>query len=217
MPKLKNNTLQKFLENLIKELKDKNKKVSGDEWHGIDIPFVISSLRQDFQNNILGYNSFVEDLNAYPNYSITVTDSQNKYNGIIDVEVNLVKFIECGDNDFPDSESPNYSYKLCFSNEERNYGYCLCTPDMLDYREDKQCCGHRCDAEFCICSLYKVVHIATAKWNSDEHDYWEFEDKFWKEEKGDEVQKKEILDLKRRIEIDQKRLAELEEREKLQN
>lgn len=196
--KLNNNTLQFFLENLIEKLKEENKRTSGAEWHGVNIPFVISSLHQDFQNNISIYNSFIEDLNAYPNYSIIVTDSQNKYNGIIDVEVNLVKFIECNDSDFPDSKSPNYSYKLCFSNEERNYGYCLCVPDMPDYREDKHCCGHGCDADFCKCSLYKVLHFATAKWSGDEHDYWEFEDKFWKEEKGGEIQEKEISKLKRR-------------------
>lgn len=210
MLELKNNTLQKFLKNLIKKLKDENKRVSGDEWHGIDIPFVISSLYQDFQNNISIYNSFIEDLNIYPNYSIIVADSQNKYSGIIDVDVNLVKFVECSDGGFPDSKCPNYSYKLCFSNEEQNYGYCLCTPDMPDYRQDKNCCGHGCDAEFCKFSLHKVLHIVTASWNGDEHDYWNFEDEFWKKEKGDKIREKEISELKKKIQADQKRLAELE-------
>ena len=87
---------------------------------------------------------------------------------------------------------------------------------MRDYREDKQCCGHGCDAAFCEFSLYKVLHIASGSWEGDEHDYWEFEDEFYlsdkelSDKKEKEDREREIEVLRNRIEADQKRLAELE-------
>jgi len=87
---------------------------------------------------------------------------------------------------------------------------------MTDYREDKQCCGHGCDASFCEFSLHKVLHIISDSWEGDEHDYWDFEDEFYlsdkelAEKKEKEDKEREVLELKNRIEADQKRLAELE-------
>lgn len=212
MQKLNNNILQIFLDRFIEELK------SEKEDRKLNIPFIISSLYQNFRDNTSKYLSFIKDLNDYPDYNILVFDSRNDYSGIIDVDINLIKYINTN-TDYYCNNHPDYIYRLSFSYEDRNYGFCECTPDMPDYREDKHCCGHGCDVLFCEFSLHKVLHIASGSWEGDEHDYWDFEDEFYMndkelaEKKEKEDRKREIDELKSRIELDQKRLAELESEE----
>ena len=217
MKRLENNILQTFLERFIEGLKSEVgcNNLKNDQ---LDIPFIISSLYQSFESHIDVFKDFIQDLYLFPDYNISILDSQNDYNGLIDVEINLVKYPDDEEDEqwYMDSHNPNYDYKLCFTYDTRDYGYCQCTPDMPDYREDKQCCGHGCDAAFCKFSLHKVLHIASGSWEGDEHDYWDFEDEFYlsdkelanKKEKED--REREIEELKNRIEADQKRLAELE-------
>ena len=216
MQKLKNGTLQKFLEKLIKKLKDENelRKIKGKI--KLDIPFIISTLYQKFQNNTKEYRMFIDDLIKYPDYSIVVLDNQTDWDGLIDVDINLTKY-KMGLDDLMDFDSPDYDYKICFTIQERDWKYCECTPDMPDYREDKGCCGHGCDSSFCEFSLYRILHIISGSWDGDEYDYWNFEDEFYisdkelakKKEKED--RERQIEELRNRIEMDQKRLAKLEE------
>lgn len=228
MQKINDFILNKFLDTLVEELKRENddRIVYCKDKQKIDIPFIISSLYQNFKNhvdnNFRGFDnfrSFISDLYMYPNYNICILDSQNDYGGIIDIEISLSRKINKQSKygvSYIDDDSPNYKYKFCFTYDERNYKYCDCTPDMTDYREDKHCCGHGCDASFCEFSLYKILHIASGSWEGDEHDYWNFEDDFYMKEKELDEKKKnenkerEIKELKNRIEADQKRLAELE-------
>lgn len=113
-------------------------------------------------------------------------------------------------------EKPDYDYLLSFTYNKRDYGYCACTPDMPDYREDKHCCGQTCDTVFCKFSLQKILYVNEGCWNGDEYDYWKFEDEFYlKDEelaakKEEEDRDVEIRELKKRIEEDSKRLKELE-------
>ena len=217
MQKLENNTLQKFLDIFIEELKEENEQRNSIQKCEFNIPFFISSLYQNFRDRVDEFRSFTEDLNTYSDYTISISDSQNEYNGIIDVDINLVKYSTSDyERYFRDYTCPAYDYRICLSYDTRNYGYCECTPDMPDYREDKHCCGHGCDASFCSFSLHKVMHIISGTWDGDEHDYWEFEDEFYLGEKelADKIEKEErerlIIELKNRIKADQKKLAELE-------
>lgn len=219
MKKLQNDTLQKFLDNFIEELKRENSDRKYREIMEFNIPFIISSLYQSFKNNTDKYTGFITDLDKYSEYNIIIENTTNEYNGIVDVLVNLVRCKEHEDPaDFYDNyEVADYDYKFCFSYDERNWGYCECTPDIPDYREDKQCCGHGCDAAFCQFDLYKVLHITKDTWNGDEHDYWDFEDEFYMsdkelaDKKAIEERERMIKELKNQIEIATKKLAELEE------
>lgn len=215
MKKLENDILQDFLDKIIEELKNKNSCL--EEGQTIDIPFIISSLYQNFKNHQECIEKFIEDLYIYPDYNIIILNSQDDENGIIDIEINLIKYKYINNDKYNFKEiCPKYNYKLCFKYDIRNYRYCECTPDMPDYREDKHCCGHGCDAAFCEFSLYKISNIFSGSWEGDEHDYWEFEDEFYMDEKEltqqkeKEAREREIMELKNRIETDQKRLAELE-------
>lgn len=207
MNKLSNDTLQKFLDCFVETLK--REVEYGTK---IDIPFIISSLYQSFNNDTWKYEEFVDDLIKYIDYNIIIEESSNDYNGIIDVTVSLARY---NDICMEDISCPDYNYLLRFSYEDRDYGYCECTPDMPDYREDKHCCGHGCDASFCSFSLHKVLNIVSDSWHGDKHDYWKFEDEFYASDKELADKKKEedrvmeIEELKNRISADSKRLAEL--------
>ena len=113
-------------------------------------------------------------------------------------------------------DDPDYDYKFMLTYDERRWGYCECTPDMPDYRADKHCCGHGCDASFCAFELHKIVHVINDTWHGDEHDYWDFEDEFYAsnkelaDKKAEEDRLREIKELKNQIETASKKLAELE-------
>ena len=155
MKKLQNDTLQKFLDNFINELKRENNY--RDNSRKLDIPFIISPLYQSFSKDTGMYTKFISDLEKWSDYGLSINEPENDYDGIIDVMVTLIKYSDEESDYYQDYDTPGYDYKLCFSYDERNWGYCECTPDMPDYREDKHCCGHGCDTSFCAFELYKIV------------------------------------------------------------
>lgn len=138
MRKLENNVLQRFMFELIEVLKEYNETTNTHTAKSLNIPFIISTLYQNFSEKADKYDEFIQDLCLYPDYNFLILDSQNDYSGIIDVEINLVKYPnEENEQYYMNGHSPNYDYKLCFTYDTRDYGYCQCTPDMPDYREDK--------------------------------------------------------------------------------
>lgn len=216
MQKLENYTLQKFMDCVVEALKDENENKERYGQRTYNIPFVISSLYQSFKNETDKYKNFIEDLEKWSDYYVNVEDVKNE---IAQVMIVLMKYKDIDEEDcYDDYDCPNYDYRLAFSYDERYYGYCMCTPEMEDYREDKKCCGHGCDATFSSFELHKIIRVACDRWHGDEHDYWEFEDEFYASDKelAEKIEKerreKEIMSLKARIEADSKKLAELEAR-----
>lgn len=208
MKKLQNDILQQFIDNLIEELKEENEYRLYHKEKELDIPFIISALYQSFENdNRDTYKDFISDLQAKPYYHISFNEHIDDYYSIIDADVSFAYDLN--------SNTDYYSYRICFSYDERLYGYCECTPDMPDYREDKGCCGHGCDALFCQFTLFKIQTITNDKWHGDEHDYWDFEDEFYMNEKKlaekreQENKDREIQELKDRISSDSKKLFSL--------
>ena len=213
MQKLKNGTLQKFLDTFVDELKRENSDREYHDTRKLNVPFIISTLYQSFNDSTDKYKEFISDLRNWSDYGIIIENPTDEYYGIIDVSINLIKY---SDDCLFGFEKPNYDYKLCFSYDERNWGYCECTPDMPDYREDKHCCGHGCDASLCAFELHKIMHVVKDTWHGDEHDYWDFEggfyanDKEMADKKAEEDKARMIEELKNQIEVASKKLAELE-------
>ena len=213
MQKLQNDTLQRFLDYFIEELKRTNEDRKLYDIKEFDIPFIISSLWQSFNNNPDKYKEFISDLGKWSDYNINIDESRNDYNGIIDVTVVLVDINNSEDLDILYSD---YDYRFEFTYDTRDYGYCECTPDMPYYREDKHCCGHGCDWEAPSVEVRKSFLVSNHSWSGDEHDYWDFEDKFYADDK--EENKKKLLaereykikNLKETIENAQKELKKLE-------
>lgn len=113
MEKLQNKTLQRFIDTFIKELKRENEDRECHDIKKLNIPFILSSLYQSFLNNPDLYKEFVSDLEMYPDYNITIDNPKNEYDGIIDADINLVRYKD-GIESFQDYDMPNYDYRLCF-------------------------------------------------------------------------------------------------------
>ena len=218
MQKLENYTLQKFLERLKDDLESENENreyenLSEDDKYSIlNIPFLISSLWEAFRAEPNTYSDFIECLNKAYDYQILITEPDNDYYGICKA---IISFC-ISDKMYDGAE--DYQYEINFNYDPRDWGYCECTPDMEDYREDKHCCGHGCDWWAPAFEMRKSFGVSNHKWHGDEHDYWEFEDEFYASDKelAEKIEKerreKEIISLKARIEADSKKLAELENR-----
>lgn len=215
MQKLQNDTLQIFLDRLADELKDENENreyenlCEDDKYQILNIPFLISSLWEAFRAEPNTYSDFIKCLNKSYDYQILITEPNNDYYGICKAIVS-----------FSTSEtkwmSEEYQYEIDFLYDPRDWGYCECTLDMPDYREDKGCCGHGCDWWAPAFEIRKSFKIGNHCWNGDEHDYWDFEDEFYADDKeladkkAEEDKTRMIKELKSRIEADSKKLAELE-------
>lgn len=201
-----NITIQKFIEQLIDVLKYENtyREPNGKK---LNIPFLVSALWQDLTNNYECYNEFCSDLRDCDNYDIVIGDD----NYCI-CKVNVFLYNETENNNWKCAEESDFRYEITFSYDERNWGDCECSPGDPDYREDKHCCGHGCDWEAPSVEVRKSFLVS----NGDEHDYWDFEDKFY-ESDNEEKQKKllaerecKIRNLKETIENAQKELKKLE-------
>lgn len=202
--------MEEFLNTLVEELKRNDDIVSTQE-----IPFLLSVLTQGFENNKEKYIDFLRDIVEYSDYQINITPSKNDWSGIYDIEVQLIKYFDDEESGFQNYDTPNYHYLFTFEYDERNWGYCECSPEDDDYREDKHCCGHGCDWSAPAFDLFKVEHIVRESWHGDEHDYWDFEDEYYNQDKESNLKKKEserlaeIERLEATIKAANKRLAEI--------
>lgn len=185
---------QKFLDNLAREIADWNEaNKSNPNTYEAPVPFYIAALWNQFKFHGEKYKEFFDDVKD-ETYQIV----PNEYGDIYSVI--LWEKIDTGW--YSDLDRKNYHYEIHFSYEERYWGYCECQPGDDDYNEGHQCCGHGCDWDAPAVRVYKCYDVDNGVWNGDEHDYWDFEDAFYKDD----------LELKARIEEEAKRqrIKELE-------
>lgn len=205
-----NITIQNFIEQLIDVLKYENtyREPNGKK---LDIPFLVSVLWQDLTNNYECYNEFCSDLRDSDNYDIVIGED----NYCI-CKVNVFLYNDTENDNWKCVEEADFRYEITFSYDERNWGDCVCSPCDSDYREDKHCCGHGCDWDAPSIEVRKSFLVSNHSWNGDEHDYWDFEDKFYANDKEENEKKLlaereyKIKNLKETIENAQKELKELE-------
>lgn len=182
-----NTVIQEFIEQLVDALKYENEcKESYDE--KFNIPFLVSVLWQDLMDNCECYNEFCSDLRDYDNHYIIIEDD----NYLI-CKVNVFLYNE----NWECVEESEFKYEIVFGYDERHWGYCKCSPGDKDYRKDKHCCGHGCDWDAPWIMVRKSFLVSEHSWSGDEHDFWDFEDKFY-------------ANLKETIENAQRELKELE-------
>lgn len=162
-----NKVLDNLLQNIVEALKEDNYTES--------IPFIIAPLYKSFfrkYKDSCNIERLVYDLENY-SYDIEVCETQDdyNYNNIYDI---YIRFF--GDEDI------DFYYLINIGFDERYWGYCECKPEDVDYREDKKCCGHGCDWDAPSFKMYKCLYVTSYNWNGDEHDFWDFEDDFYKDE-----------------------------------
>lgn len=205
-----NITIQKFIEQLVDALKYENtyRELNGKK---LNIPFLVSALWQDLMDNYECYDEFCSDLRDCDNYDIVIGDD-NYYI----CKVNIFLYNEIENDDWKCLRESDSRYEFTFNYDEHNWGYCECKPGDPDYREDKHCCGHGCDWDTPSIEVRKSFLVSNHSWDGDEHDYWDFEDKFYADDKEENEKKLlaereyKIKNLKETIENAQKELKELE-------
>lgn len=197
-----NAAAQIFLNKLADEMKTSNEMYIQEKEYPIDIPFYISILWQRIKDYPEKYETFLKDITYERNYEIYQKTS-------CDPSIWMVKIFKTFDEYLEESEVNKncevikYEYEINFSFDERYWGYCECEPDDKDYREDHKCCGHGCDWTAPTVSIFKCYKYDSGEWEGDEHNYWDFEDSFYKD----------VLEEKARKEEEEKRLR-IEELEK---
>lgn len=206
-------TLHSFVKEFVSSLKKENecREPNGVKFN---IPFLISTLCQSFNNDESLYKQFISDLKECSYYDIYIDDLRPTYKTTCTAIVCFHNDV-CED-DYGYTEELNFQYEITFSSSERYYQYCECTPDDPDYREDKHCCGHGCDWDAPNFTMRKSLLVSSQTWDGDEHDYWDFEDKFYADDKEENEKKLiserecEIRNFKETIKNAQKKLKELE-------
>lgn len=186
--------ISEFIEDVKKALIEENEERKNyNEKKQLDLPFIISSLQEGLFNNELV--EFINDI-SINRYSLQYEDINNGYYdyGILNVSLFSQQII----NDELHITDIDYTYSIIFCYDPRSWGYCQCKKSDKDYREDKDCCGHGCDWWAPAFRIVKEISIGSYNWNGDQHDYWEYEDSFYKSDKelSDE---KERSDRERRI------------------
>lgn len=208
-----NNTLHSFIKELVFSLKKENesREPNGAKFN---IPFLISTLCQSFNNDESSYKQFISDLKECDNYDIYIDDLRPTYQNTCTVIVNF--YNDNNEDGYGYPEELNFQYEITFSFSQRYCQYCECNPDDPDYREDKHCCGHGCDWDAPNFTIRKSLLVSSQGWYGDEHDYWDFEDKFYSDDKEEKEKKLltereyKIKSLKETIENAQRELKELE-------
>lgn len=174
---------QKFLDNLVREIADWNEvNKSNPNTYEAPVPFYVAALWNQFKFHSEKYEEFFADVKDENPYQIVPNEYGDIYSVILWEKNDTGQWCK------------NYHYEFHFSYDERYLGYCECQPGDEDYNEDYQCCGHGCDWDAPTVTVYKCYDVDDGVWNGDEHDYWDFEDAFYKDD----------LELKARIEEEAK-------------
>lgn len=177
----------KFIEEVVECLKDED----------VNIPYLILPLVQSIGNE--KFDNFFEDLENHKNYSLCYEKDSTER----DTSGSMFIYL------------PNYFYEIEFGFDVRDWGNCECEEGDIDYRADKYCCGHGCDWDAPTISLYKTEILLNHDFDGDEHDFWDFEDGYYKldketnEEKTHKCKSERITYLKTNIERMQAELADL--------
>ena len=210
-----NNVKEDLINKIIDELKrvNEDKEYRGEK--GLNIPFMIAPLSQSLER----FKSLINDLEEHTYYGVTYIEPENYYsNGTIEIT------LEKNDNELDKEEKyikehddysyflTDYTYKINFEIDERSWGFCQCSEGDEDYDERYDCCGHGCDWTAPSYSIEKVTYLGGNSWEGDEHDYWNFKDKFYNidtKEKEEQQKQAKINRLKKQIEDLQKELDKL--------
>ena len=181
--------INQFIKNIVECLEFENIDRMHDGKSQLDIPFMIATLYQRLSDK--EYSSFVEDLSKY-DYSIDYFEGDNEENYYTDGYI-LIQLSDKTDDHF-NSSCCNYKYKIIFNIDERFQGYCFCKSTDEDYDDRYKCCGHDCDWDAPQFILQKIENIGSSSFDGDQHDFWNFKDKF--NETCEEEEKKLEIQLK---------------------
>lgn len=154
-----------------------------------------------FKQNIEALNKIVDDISNYKYWFQYDEDNDEGYtNGKI--------LIYLENDEYP--YQANHYYKFTLGEDERNWGYCQCTPEDIDYDPVHNCCGNGCDWSAPSISIDKIEYINGFSFDGIERDLWKLE----KEWSGEE-DKLELKYKQEQVKILEQQIEELEKRKQM--
>jgi hypothetical protein len=143
------------------------------------------------EQNIEAFDDFINDITIHK-YCVNGYDEDNSQgytNGRI--RILIEKPDDEKESDYMVDAYYDYCYYIEFLYDERNWGYCECSPEDEGYNEEHNCCGCGCDWIAPSFRLTKEISMGGASWNGYARDYWEYKEKFYNSEKNknEEVEK----------------------------
>lgn len=161
--------INKFIEELIDTLKNKNVVTECYLGTSIDIPYVLAPIEQNLSSK--KYKEFVNSIKTY-DYGINYLE--DKTGGYTNGRITVKLFDKIIENRIA------YSYEIEFTYENRYNEDCTCTKKDDGYREDKHCCGRKCDWIAPSFTINKIEHVGSDSFSGLQHEYWNYEDDFYK-------------------------------------
>lgn len=187
--------MEKFIKEVIAAITRENDERKYDcDKNALDIPFIISVITQHIKDK--EYETFLNDLNKY-NFSINYEDINIPYCEDYG-KLSITLFEENKINNEYHYSDLGYTYGIILTTDKRDWGSCECSPEDDDYKEDKRCCGHGCDWDAPAFRIIKEIMIGhESSWNGDQHDFWDFENAFYKSDEELAKEKEEIEKIER--------------------
>ncbi len=93
----------------------------------------------------------------------------------------------------------DYYYHIDFMEDKRDWDYCECSSEDIDYNFKYDCCGIDCRWDTLAFKITKVINIGYSKWEGKQKDYWEYKENFEKN-RNEEVEKYEKEQRKKYLE-----------------
>lgn len=147
--------------------------------------YLVEEQKDELHKFIGHYETLKQNADQFKNF---IEDCENHYLEIRYEEDNLDGYSEGSFEFHLYEESPykeygwqtklNYYYKMTLLFDERNWGYCECTPDMEGYNETYECCGVGCDWSAPSIQLDKIENVGYASFDGYQRDMWELEKKW---------------------------------------
>ena len=202
-----------FVRDLIDELNDINERqlVCYDK-RPIDVPYVVSVIDQQIEK----CREFIDDITEHSYYINGFERNDEDYYSNGKIRILIEKPDSEKESEYMVDAYYDYCYYIEFTEDERSWGYCQCTPNDPDYNKKHDCCGHGCDWTAPAFRIEKTISLGSGSWNGDANDYWKYEDKFKQNEKNknNEVEKykkeQEIKYIQNQIAELKKKLEELD-------
>lgn len=162
-------TINEFISDLKEALKEESQSRLANDKTELNIAYIIAPIFQHLQD--IAFYEFITDISQHE-YTLTYDDSNSEYYDFGRLVIYLYD---------EQSYRLDYGYEMLFRYDTRDWGYCQCSSTDEDYRQDKGCCGHGCDWDAPAFELRKITYIGEpCSWDGDEHDFWNFEDNFYK-------------------------------------
>lgn len=184
----------KLIQEMIKTLEN----VNPNKKHILNIPWIIAPFEQHLSED--NYKELLNDLKDNDFYVSYYKDDNEYYtNGSFEIHI------------YKTHNALPYYYKITLGYDER-WGYCECVEGDNDYDARYNCCGRGCDWDAPSFRIEKISNLGSSSFDGDEHDIWDYEDKYNnitlkdKEEQAKSIEIKKLL--KEQSEI-KKRLKEL--------